>query len=242
MSKAYFDTIDATWPPLNIIERGGFLLRDGGGSDSKRVCCATLNTSLSAADIQEAETGMLALNQTPLFMIREEDNELDAKLNERDYDIVDPVHILSAPVSTLIRELEPLACFEVFPPLAIMEEIWAEGGITEGRLNVMHRAQTAKTTLLGRAKGRAAGAAFVGLHGKIAMLHALEVSSRARRQGVAVNMMYAAANWSQDHGAEQLSVVVTHANTAANKLYTFLNMKPVGHYHYRIKQKNSRID
>jgi len=44
-----------------------------------------------------------------------------------------------------------------------------------------------------------------------------------------------AAIWAQNNGATEFSVICVSDNLAANMLYASLNMKNVGHYHYRIK-------
>ena len=83
------------------------------------------------------------------------------------------------------------------------------------------------------------GSAFIACHENAAMLHALEIASAFRRQGLARIMMRHAAKWAQDAGAEQLFLLVTRANVAANYLYTSLSFQPVGHYHYRIKSSEA---
>jgi len=70
-----------------------------------------------------------------------------------------------------------------------------------------------------------------------AMLHALEIGSAFRRQGLAANMTRAAAFWAADNGADFLTLVTTKVNAGANALYTSLGMTVVGHYHYRFKSE-----
>ena len=99
----------------------------------------------------------------------------------------------------------------------------------------MHRAKGPKAAILARQNDRPAGVAYVAMHGKTAMLHALEVIPAHRRQGVANNIMGRAAIWAQDKGATEFSVICVRENTGANALYTSLNMQIMGNYHYRIK-------
>lgn len=233
MTTNYYDVTEATWAPASKRALAGCILRDGAGG-GKRVSAATLAGTLANADLASVEKAMRDMDQFPLFMIRQNENDLDEALAGRGYKIIDPVTIYTAEISSLTKGLPPLACFSLFPPLAIMKDIWKDAGIGPERIAVMDRVNQPKTTILGRAQNHAAGVAFVAIHHETAMLHALEVKSDRRRQGVAVNMMYAAANWAQDNGAKQLSVVVTQANKGANTLYTSLGMRPVGQYHYRI--------
>ncbi len=227
-----FAVTEATWPAAAVHNAGPFLVREGRGG-GQRVSAATAEGSWSVADIDAVEVMQNGLGQHPLFMIRPGDEALDAALAARGYAVKDPVALYEAPVADLLGEIRPLSAFTIWPPLAIMRDIWAEGGIGPGRIAVMERAEGPKTAILGRVRDRAAGSAYVAIHGKTAMLHALHIVADQRRQGSAVNMMRKAAEWAQDHGAERFSVLVTQANDAANALYASLKMQVVGQYHYR---------
>jgi ribosomal protein S18 acetylase RimI-like enzyme len=227
-----FAVTEATWPAAAFHEVGPFLVREGKGG-GQRVSAATAEDDWTRTDIDAVEAAQKGLGQHPLFMIRPEDTALDAALAARGYAIKDPVNLYEAPVSALLGEVKRLSAFTIWPPLAIMRDIWAEGGIGPDRIAVMERAEGPKTTVLGRVNDRASGAAYMAIHGKTAMLHALHIVPDQRRQGSAVNMMREAARWAQDHGAERFSVLVVQSNNAAIALYTSLNMQLVGHYHYR---------
>ena len=227
-----FAVTEATWPAAAFHDVGPFRVREGKGG-GQRVSAATAEGDWSAADIEAVEAMQTGLGQHPLFMIRPEDEALDAALAARGYAVKDPVNLYDAPVSTLLGEIPHLSAFTIWPPLAIMRDIWAEGGIGPGRIAVMERAKGSKTAILGRVRDRAAGAAYVAIHEQTAMLHALHIVTDQRRQGSAINMMRKAAEWAQDHDAERFSVLVLQSNDAANTLYTSLNMQVVGHYHYR---------
>ena len=67
------------------------------------------------------------------------------------------------------------------------------------------------------------------------MVHALEVLSRHRREGLGRNMMRQAALWAEGHDATHMSVICTQANTAANALYVSMGFTLAGQYHYRRK-------
>ena len=116
-----------------------------------------------------------------------------------------------------------------------MEEIWAQGGIGPERLAIMDSVSAPKQLLLSRAGDRPAGAAFVGIDGDIAMIHAIEVLPHFRRMGSATLLLEVAARFASEHGAEWLSLAVTRANAGANALYKKHGMQECGAYHYRIK-------
>ncbi len=227
--------VDGTWPAARYFECGPFTLRLGHGG-GQRVSAASANKAASAAEIGEAERAMRALEQARLFMISGQDRALDAALEARGYYIKDPVTMFACPVERLAAlDKKGLAASWVDAPLEVMKEIWAAGGIGEGRLGVMARAKGPKTTLLGRLKDTPVGAAYVAMHGDIAMLHALEVLPPYRRQGLGLAMTAAAATWAAQNGAKTFSLIAITANEAACGLYRHLGMQEAGHYHYRKK-------
>ena len=227
--------LDATWPAAARQSIGPWIIRDGqeGG---KRVSAATPNSDWTPADIQTAEATMRDLGQTPLFMIIDQDHDLDHALADTGYDIVDPVNIYSTSVDTLTIERPPkVSMFSVWPPLAIEIDMWAEGGISDARVNVMKRVHGPKTSILARWNDHPAGVGFAAIHGNDAFVHAVEIRNHQRQQGVARWLMKQAAFWAAEQEASRLNVACTKANMAANALYRSIGMKVVGEYHYRMK-------
>lgn len=229
-----FEAVDATWPAARVIQTDHWELRAGQGG-GKRVSAATASADGAETHIAEAERDMAALTQSSLFMVRGGEEALDTALAARDYAIVDPVVMLCAPVADLTDQYVPrLRTFTIWEPLAIMKEIWAQGGIGPARLDVMQRAAD-KTAILARWNQRPAGVGFVARDRDIAMVHAVEVLPAHRRQGVAQWIMRQAAFWAAAQGAETIAVLCTKANTPALALYSGLGFAPAGEYHYRQK-------
>ena len=227
--------LEETWPAAARRTTGPWIIRYGQGG-GKRVSAATPNSDWTQADIQTAEAAMHDLGQTPLFMITDQDQGLDQALADAGYDIVDPVNIYSTSADTLTTELPPkVSMFSVWPPLAIEIDIWSEGGISDARVNVMKRVQGPKISILARWNDHPAGVGFAALHGKNAFVHAVEIRSTQRQQGVATWLMKQAAFWAAEQGASRLNVACTKANVAANALYRSIGMRVVGEYHYRMK-------
>ncbi|QDY69916.1 GNAT family N-acetyltransferase [Qingshengfaniella alkalisoli] len=230
-----FALLDASWPAQEVHDCGPFVLRrsNGGG---KRVTAATLPTRVPFTEnqIADAETQLRAWGQTPLFMIRGDDPQLDAALETRGYNIVDPVIAYALDLSSIPTGTEVASAYVMWPPLQILCDIWVEGGIGPDRVAVMERVRTPKAALFARTGDEAAGTAFVAAANGIAMLHALEVLPPHRRKGVAQNLMHAALDWAREQGCRWLSVVVTRANDPARALYERLGMQPVAEYHYRM--------
>ena len=229
----WFAALDGTWPAARYERLGPVTLREGQGGGS-RVSAATVEGSFLPADLEAAENAMRAMGQRPIFQVRPGQEALDTALAERGHTPFDPVTIYACPVAQLTDVPVPrMTVFEVWEPLALMLDLWAEGGIGPARIAVMARAKGPKTGLLGRFREKPAGVAYVAIHDGIAMLHALEVLPTQRRSGMGRWFMRAAAHWAAKQGAQTLSVMCTKANGPANGLYTSLNMAVVGEYHYR---------
>lgn len=220
--------VDATWPPEEMVARDGWVLRrsTGGG---QRVTAAS-----GAGEVGAAETAMRAWGQHPLFRLIPADTALDAELNAAGYRVVDPVALYAAPAEALAGDDSLQAqLYTATMRLAIMEEIWREGGIGPDRLAIMDRVAGPHAHLLSRAADSPVGAAFVGIDGDVAMIHAIEVLTRWRRQGAGALLLKGAARFALAHGARWLTLAVTEANGPANALYARLGMTVAGRYHYR---------
>ncbi len=228
--QALAGLMEATWPPRQATRLGPWTIRDGAGG-GKRVSAATAEGVWTQDDIALAAAEMQALGEPSLFLIREGEALLDADLAALGYRVVDPVVAYACTVD--LGRPPPMTTFAHWPPLAIARDLWAEGGIGPARVAVMDRVQGPKTVLLARQADRPAGVAFVAVSGRVAMLHALEITPLWRRHGSAHNIMQAAGQWAMDQGADTLSLVVTVANIPARTLYASLGMRAVGLYHYR---------
>jgi GNAT superfamily N-acetyltransferase len=236
-ANTLYETCEATWPPASTKPDGAWTIREGQGG-GKRVSAATANWPVTEADLPAAEAAMRALGQVPLFQVREGEGELDDLLARHGYEIIDPVNLWVIPVAELTRtgpRPKVGTTFATWPLLAIMPEIWEDGGIGPGRLAVMERVLTPKAGFINRQGDNPAGVAFTAIHDDIAMLHALHVLPAQRRKGAARALIIEAAFWAQAQGATWFSLIVTRGNHAANPLYAALGMSLVGHYHYRHK-------
>ncbi|CUH45062.1 GNAT family N-acetyltransferase [Ruegeria atlantica] len=233
MSPNWADVVDGTWPAARFETIGPFRLRQGLGGGS-RVSAASSLATATDADIIAAEGAMRAMGQRPIFCLRPGDERLDKQLADRGYDILDPVNIYQCPVEDLTDTPIPrVTAFTIWSPLAIMNEIWTQGGIGPERLAIMDRAEGPKTGIFLRHSDHPAGTGFVAIHDDVAMVHALEILPAYRRQGLGKWAMRAAAIWALKNGAKTLSVICTKANDGANGLYHALGMEITGEYHYR---------
>ncbi len=227
-----FAALDATWAPANLRDTGPWRIREGQGG-GQRVSAATAIYAVTETDIALAETEMRAIGQHPLFMIRDQDSDLDQWLDAREYAIVDPVVLYLADLADMPADTSGTYVIPSWPPLAIQANIWADAGIGPARIEVMRRSSSPKTALLARIGDSPAGVAFVAVDDDIAMLHALEVTPTCRRAGLGLAMMRHAAAWAARGGARWLALAVTRKNTAANALYRKIGMTEAAAYHYR---------
>ena len=226
------ELIAATWPPDATHAMGSVTLRDGAGG-GKRVSAASVQGPLVESDLDAADA--------PLYVVWPGQDDLDAALAARGYAVVDPTLILSCAAVDLAHPAPPpVSGFSVWPPLQVQKEIWANGGVGPARLSIMNRAVDPKVSILGRAKDKPAGTAFVAIHGGTAMIHAVEVRPDLRRCGLGTHMMRHAARWAMAHGADRVSVLVTAANDAAIALYRGLGLTGGQCYHYRVRPEGSR--
>lgn len=230
-----FATLHATWPAARVVDGGAFVLRDGADG-GKRASAATAKGAWDDAAIADAEIAMRDMGARPLFMIRPEDEALDAALAARGYDVLDPSVIYGAPVADLMAERPPrTVAIRAWEPLRIMEEIWDAGGTTAARRAVMHRVSGPKTGFVSRWRDSPAAAAFAAAHGGIVMVHALEVMPHQRREGVGRWVMQGAAFWGADQECDTIAVACMSNNEAACGLYENLGMTEIARYHYRVK-------
>ncbi len=227
--------VDATWPPAETVDRAGWRLRRGAGGGKRVSAASPLGAGAGPGDVAEAEAAMRAWGQPPLFRLGREDAALDRALAGVGYQVLDPVLLYVAPVPRLAGEGSHLAAvYRVEGTPAILQEIWQAGDIGPGRWAVMDRVRLPNTRLLSRAGDVPCGAAFVAVDGEVAMIHAIEVLARLRRQGAARLLMEGAARFAAEHGAAWLALAVAEANVPARGLYARLGMAEAGGYHYRI--------
>jgi GNAT superfamily N-acetyltransferase len=230
---------EATWPAASQHRMGPFMLRQGQGG-GQRVSAATAEGDVTAADIAAADRAMSEMGQRPIFRVRPGEGAFDAALARAGYVVHDPVNILVAPTQTVaVLDLPTLRSFDIWPPLAIMDELWVEGGIGPRRRAVMDRVKGPKLAVLGRGDDRPAGVAFAAIHQNVAMMHAVHVSDAVRRRKVAHYMMVALARWAQHIGVPWLATLCVRDNIAANSMYAALGFSALGQYHYRVSETQS---
>ena len=233
-NSSIFETIDLTWPAEEFVELPKWKLRKSK-NNGKRASAATAIGKSSIPDIKFVENILAEWCQDKLFMIKAGENSLDEALEKRGYCIVDPTNIWSISAEALSAQQIPfVTAFSIFPPLAIQREIWKTNGIDASRIEIMNRVKKPRTTIFGRTNAKPAASAFVAVANKIAMVHALIVDHKCRRQGMGKFVMQKAGAWARQQGAESVAVLCTKQNQSANNFYKTLGMRVIGEYHYRL--------
>ncbi|MCA8878828.1 MAG: GNAT family N-acetyltransferase [Rhodobacteraceae bacterium] len=224
----------ATWPAAARQRLGRFVLQQSPGGGRRVTAAGLIGDGAGADEIDAAMARMRDWGQVPRFRVRADQARLDAALAARGLEVAAPSQILAAPVAALRAiEVPRLSAFEIWPPLAIMTEIWEDGGIGPDRCAVMARTAGARTALFGRLGDRPAAAAFLAASGPVAMLHALEVRPGLRRGGAGRRLVGYAARWAAGRGCRHLAVAVEAADADARAFYAALGMAETGRYHYR---------
>jgi N-acetylglutamate synthase len=230
-----FTALDQTWPAAEFRNAGPWCIRKGlnGG---KRVSCASQTRTPGISDLVTALDILKEFGQQQLFMVRGPDTTLDAMLCDQGFSIIDPVELLVGQPDQIARyDPHSIEVIEVDQPMPILAEIWLQGGIGPGRLQVMQRSTGPSICFMGRLESHPVGAAFAACHNGIAMVHAVEVLTHVRRKGLGLKIMGAAASWAARQGADTLTVLVLSENLPAISLYKKMGMEVAGRYHYRIR-------
>ncbi|MEM7211635.1 MAG: GNAT family N-acetyltransferase, partial [Pseudomonadota bacterium] len=200
-----------------------------------------VSAASGSGPVAEAVDALAAWGQDPLFRLLPGQAALDAELEAQGYRMHEPTVFYAARADEMHGEQSHMAAaYRCHCRPAIMEEIWASGGIGPARLAIMERVTVPKQLLMSRADNSPAATAFAAIDGDVAMIHAIEVLLQYRRKGCAILILEAAARWASEQGAEWLTLAVTQANVGARALYERLGMVETGAYHYRIKTGESQ--
>ena len=233
---AVADAIEATWPPAETEALGEWTIRRSrhGGRRNGSVKPQG-SPGMALDDALEIVLGRFVIWDEPAYVqLPAGMTALDAELAARGWTREGDSHVLAAETEAIAAHgVGGRMVVRVRAPLAALEELWDAGGIGPARRAVMARAAVPNDILLVRETDRVAGAAFVGVHGSIAVPHAVQVAPAYRRRGLGRALMIGAARWAQEAGADTLALSVDVTNEAALALYESLGFVPAGRYHYR---------
>jgi len=134
------ETVWVTWPGEETVETPAFTLRRSG-DDSRRSRAASAKRDVTDKEISDAAQQMAAWGQPALFFVPSDAPDFDAQLEVRGYRSHDSaVYYVGRTAEMAARRPPRLSTFEIWEPLAIMADLWAENGISAERQEVMLRA------------------------------------------------------------------------------------------------------
>ncbi len=233
IDEALARAFETTWPAAEYRDQGGFRVGRGLGGGGRISSARALGAQWQAEAIPAVAAIQQDWGQIPQFRVWEDDTALGAALARHGYRALRPTELHVVAIAGLCDRLPPpLTAFELWPPLAIQREIWAEGNISPARQAAMDRVALPRTALLGRMEDQASAAAFVAVDGDVAMIHAIEVAAKMRRRGMAEWLVRQAAIWGARQGASRLALALTASNTPAAALYDKLGFARVARYAY----------
>lgn len=224
------EAIRASWPPSGLERLGPFDLpaeRQGTRrATSARLVQGAVATEADIATVEQARPG------TIFGTIDDLEDATAERLAARGYVAGGLSDLLAGPVAPLLGELPRVSGFPHWPPLAICAALWDTHGNDAARRAPMYRAPEPRTAILLRTDDRAAGALFVGIHDRFAVLHLVLTLPQHRRKGVGLLGLRHAATWAAAQGADTLALPVEASNDAATALYARAGMTRVGGYRY----------
>ncbi|MEM6438398.1 MAG: GNAT family N-acetyltransferase [Pseudomonadota bacterium] len=228
------EAMAVTWPPASVDDAAapGWRLRDGRGG-GKRVSAAT---SLGGRDPAPVAAAMRARGERPMIQVPGSDGEMNAALEAAGWAEVDATVLYVAPSAQMAAlPLQTGLRFAMGTArLALLAEIWEAEGIGAARQAVMDRCAAPKAVLMARTDDVTAGAGFVAVHGRLALLHAVVVRPEARRRGAGRSRLAAAGRFGLDQGAGWTGLAVAAANAPARALYEAAGMTEAASYLYRV--------
>ncbi|WP_179378087.1 GNAT family N-acetyltransferase [Jannaschia marina] len=229
-AAAIMAAVRATWPPSALHRVGPFdLPAEQEGTRRATSARQRPGATVTPDDIAAVET---ARPGTVFGTIDGTEDATADLLAARGYKSGGISDLMAGPVTPICGETPRVSGFAHWPPLAVCGTLWDAHGNPAPRRAPADRAPDPKTTILLRHSDRAAGALFVGIHARLAVLHLVLTLPRFRRQGVGRLALRHAANWAAERGADHIVLPVEADNAAAVGLYEGAGLVRRGGYRY----------
>jgi GNAT superfamily N-acetyltransferase len=226
---------EATWPPVEVRDVAGWRVRLGGEGAGRRATSAEwAGPGDPAAGVEAVLAAYREAGRTPRFQVWSHQPKAERALEAAGLGVEQDCDALVRDLASdwPRGDLETRAVM-VRTRVALLDEIWARGGMTPARQAVFERAAGPRAAFLGRVGQRPAGAVGVSLDGEVAVTQALWVEPQARRSGLGSTLMAAIAAFAAGHGARVLAHAVEHGNEAALAFYARHGFARIGGYRYR---------
>ncbi|MEO3855086.1 GNAT family N-acetyltransferase [Acrocarpospora sp. B8E8] len=224
--------VHEAWPAPEQVSAGSWIYRYAAGVTKRANSVLPLGGTGSWSRVDDAERFYRGLGRPSVFAIGPgAEKGLDAELEARGYQVVDPTLIMTA-------EISPAAGAQIAdaPSEEWLSTWWDVDG---GRHpDIPDAREWGRRILTGVPAGYAsAGPDAVGrgvLQGDWLGIYCMAVRPSARRKGNGTAVLHGLLGWGHENGARRAYLVVTMANTAARTMYEQAGFVVSGRYHYRV--------
>ncbi|WP_064743932.1 GNAT family N-acetyltransferase [Actinomadura oligospora] len=222
--------VHEAWPAAECVGHEGWVFRSAGGVTKRAnsvwpaVPVDDPDAAVDAAERFYADRGL------PSVFSLSDDPELDALLERRGYELVDPTLLMSRG----LPGAAPAEGVEIAdePSGAWVDTWWSVDG------RYADQGPAARTIITGVRADYATFGAGVGRgvpQGDWYGIYCMAVRPEARRRGVARQVLRALLHKGAAGGASRAYLCVTEKNLAAQALYAAEGFEVAGRYHYRVR-------
>jgi len=228
--------VDQAWPAAHVEDAHGWRLRYAYGVTKRaNSVWAAAEPPDPAAAVAAAERFYFDRGLPAVFSVSPWSRPagLDGLLHGRGYTVADPTLVMTADLAAdrpVTREVEVADA----PSGAWLDLWWSVDGRGPDALPAATGILTgvpAAYATLGDSVGRAV------LQGDWLGVYCMATAPRARRRGLAREVLHALLNHGRAQGARRAYLCVTERNTAARALYAGSGFAPASRYHYRVRAR-----
>ncbi|HEU5024806.1 MAG TPA: GNAT family N-acetyltransferase [Spirillospora sp.] len=226
--------VAAAWPARSVQDIGGWLLRHAGGVTKRANSVLPLEAphDLEAA-LARAEGYYTDLGLPTVFSLsdRARPEGLDAVLEARGYEVVDPTLGMAAEIAGPYERDGVRIADEPSPDW--LDVWWSVDGRYDDELPLATEILTGVPAGYASLDGVAVGRGVP--QGEWLGIYAMAVAPEARRRGLGRRVLRALLGWGREQGCERAYLVVVERNAPARAMYAAEGFTESGGYHYRVK-------
>ncbi len=232
------------WPPETVRDLDGWMLRRTAQAGSRRVNSVrpeiwhrtlTFDDMIGAAEAFYRDVGKL-----PRFQVTSlaAPDDLDGRLEARNYEIEAPVRVQGAPLTTFARVADANVDIAVSPTVTKdWANVMAQGAksaedVTD-RIQTINRIRPLRTLVCAYVSAEPVSIGLGVYDDGWCGIFSMQTLPAFRRQGLANSVLGSLADWARKQGGNFLYLQVEENNPAAIAFYQRRGFETVYHYHYR---------
>ncbi|MDS1270108.1 GNAT family N-acetyltransferase [Lipingzhangella sp. LS1_29] len=235
MDTWWWQRLATDWPALHLVERDGWHLGTSGGTSRRANSARAIH---DAAPIEPVIEHYTTRGHTPCVQVGPGQQHLDQRLAAAGFETCGTTVLLARDTTphhrpqpdVEIRDTPDARWDALNEPLGVTAESAAITARILAPADVGYAVHAS-----GRARGCAVHAPSAGTVG----IYALATEERARRQGLARQVLSALLAWGHARQASRAYLAVESVNRAALELYVQAGFHHVSRYHYRIRRMTS---